>query len=423
MLPDLGANLQISTLPLSGEDMTVDPIRGLLYVAVTNSTISNGNSIAVVDPAAPSIRNVVLVGNNPLSLGVSDDGQYLYSGFETLASVKRFTLPAVSLSLTIPLNFAGTTENYANDVKVAPGQNQTIAVATGNRQISPPDAGGVAIFDNATQRTNVTTWPTTEVYKLGWAKDSTLLFGQGYQGGEDLLGINSSGIASHAGVPGGLGYTSGRPHYDPGTNLVYSDGGHIAKLDGTPAGAFEADGLMVPDSTLNRAFFLQADATLGGGYYDLVIFDMQTQTLLKTIPLTVILGYPTQMVRWGSQGLAILTDSYGTGYGMLYILQGSDISGLSTSPPGAISLSPASVVEGAGTGIIITVTGSNFLSTSTVEVNGSARTTTFVSSTQLSFQLTAADQAFPTYLDVVVSNPGAQPLRRRVSAFLSRCLR
>jgi hypothetical protein len=91
---------------------------------------------------------------------------------------------------------------------------------------------------------------------------------------------------------------------------------------------------------------------------------------------------------------------------MLYILQGSDISGLSTPPPGAITLNPASVVEGTGTGITINVTGSSFVPASAVEVNGSAHTTTFISSTQLSFQLTAADQAFANYLDVVVTNPG-----------------
>jgi hypothetical protein len=153
----------------------------------------------------------------------------------------------------------------------------------------------------------------------------------------------------------------------------------------------KAEGPMVPDSALNRAFFVQQDSTLGGGTYDIVIFDIQTQTLLKTIPIGPLAGAPTQMVRWGTQGLAFLTDTYGTGGGLLYILQG---------------LNPSSAMRGTAAGITVTVTGSNFTSGSTVEINGTVRATTFVSATQLTFQLTEADQAFPTYLSVGVSNTG-----------------
>ena len=411
VLPILDANLQISALPLSGQDMAVDPVRGLLYVAVTNPAVPNGNSIAIVDPAASAIQSVVFTGNQPWSLGVSDDGQYLYSGFETLAAVKRFKLPAMSLDLTIPLSAGGPSESYAGEVKVAPGQNQTIAVAMGNPAIEPRSAGGIGIFDGTAERPNAIPPGGTYLFKLTWGKDATRLFANSdpvfQPQNAAILTVDSNGISSTTGVSSGLGYIGLRSHYDSGTNLVYSDGGNITNLaTGSPVGVLKANGPMVPDSTLNRAFFLQQDATLGGGYYDIVIFDLQTQTLLKTIPISQLAGVPTQMVRWGSQGLAFLTDSYGTGDGMLYILQGSDISGLSTPPPGAITLNPASVVEGAAAGITITVTGSNFTSTSTIEVNGSARATTFVSATQLTFQLTAADQAFPTYLSVVVSNAG-----------------
>lgn len=52
----------------------------------------------------------------------------------------------------------------------------------------------------------------------------------------------------------------------------------------------------------------------------------------------------------------------------------------------------------------ITVTGTGFVSSSTVQVNGSARTTTFVSATQLSFSPTVADLAQPGTLAVTVSN-------------------
>src|SRR5271168_2753264 len=56
------------------------------------------------------------------------------------------------------------------------------------------------------------------------------------------------------------------------------------------------------------------------------------------------------------------------------------------------SLNPGSATAG-GAAFTLTVTGSNFVSSSTVQWKGSARTTTFVSSTSLQAAITAADIA------------------------------
>src|SRR5689334_2902407 len=68
------------------------------------------------------------------------------------------------------------------------------------------------------------------------------------------------------------------------------------------------------------------------------------------------------------------------------------------------SLNPSSAVAG-GQALTLTVTGTNFISTSTVNWNGSARTTTFVSSTSLQAAVTAADVAASGTASVTVSNP------------------
>jgi uncharacterized repeat protein (TIGR01451 family) len=72
--------------------------------------------------------------------------------------------------------------------------------------------------------------------------------------------------------------------------------------------------------------------------------------------------------------------------------------------PAITSMTPSSVAAGATSATTVTVTGINFLSTSTVQVGGSSRTTTYHSSTQLSFLLTVADQATPSKLAITVSN-------------------
>ncbi|MGZ3357594.1 MAG: hypothetical protein ACXVBO_22475, partial [Isosphaeraceae bacterium] len=72
--------------------------------------------------------------------------------------------------------------------------------------------------------------------------------------------------------------------------------------------------------------------------------------------------------------------------------------------PVATSLSPATV--GAGTGAFtLTVTGSGFVSSSVVRWNGADRTTTFVSSTQLTASISASDVASAANMSVTVFTP------------------
>jgi photosystem II stability/assembly factor-like uncharacterized protein len=72
--------------------------------------------------------------------------------------------------------------------------------------------------------------------------------------------------------------------------------------------------------------------------------------------------------------------------------------------PTATSLSPSSATAG-GAGFTLTVNGTNFVSTSSVLWNGSSRTTSFVSSTQLNATINAADIANGGTANVSVSNP------------------
>lgn len=68
------------------------------------------------------------------------------------------------------------------------------------------------------------------------------------------------------------------------------------------------------------------------------------------------------------------------------------------------SLNPSSAAAG-GQGFTLTVTGANFMSSSTVDWNGSARTTTFVSNTSLQAAITAVDIAAGGTAMVTVVNP------------------
>jgi hypothetical protein len=72
--------------------------------------------------------------------------------------------------------------------------------------------------------------------------------------------------------------------------------------------------------------------------------------------------------------------------------------------PATTSLSPTSTTAG-GTDFVLTVNGSNFVAGSAVRWKGANRTTTFVSSTQLTATITAADIATAGTASVTVFNP------------------
>jgi hypothetical protein len=76
-----------------------------------------------------------------------------------------------------------------------------------------------------------------------------------------------------------------------------------------------------------------------------------------------------------------------------------------TNPvPTTTALSPASVVAG-GSPFTLTVTGTNFVAGSVVRWNGAARTTTYVSATQLTAAIPATDVATAGTATITVFNP------------------
>jgi hypothetical protein len=77
---------------------------------------------------------------------------------------------------------------------------------------------------------------------------------------------------------------------------------------------------------------------------------------------------------------------------------------VNNATPTVTSISPASVSAGAAA-FTLTVDGTNFVNGSTVKFNGSARSTTFVSTTRVTADLTAVDVANAGLVPITVENP------------------
>jgi hypothetical protein len=334
VLPNLGANTQINVLDLSGEDLAWDSTRNLLYVAVPNSDTVYPNTIAVIDPTKPAIQQTVPAADQPSALSLSDDDQYLYAGYWGQPIVQRFSLPSFSLDLTIPAGTAtGVAEGrmsctYAADVKAAPGNPQTIAVTYGNINVGPRDCGTVAIFDNATPRPVTALAGRDDFGSLAWTADASTIYTQ--IGGLSSLSVSPSGVTLSGTFNTGSNSLDPRVHFDSGTSLLYSDSGVITNpVTSAQAGKLSAGGLLVTDDALKRIFVLTNTNGINGSSYTLEIFDLNTQALLNSISIPDVLGYPNQMARWGTNGIVFVTSSNNltSAPGVLYILQGSGISG------------------------------------------------------------------------------------------------
>jgi uncharacterized protein (TIGR03437 family) len=145
-------------------------------------------------------------------------------------------------------------------------------------------------------------------------------------------------------------------------------------------------------------------------------FVSTSQVRYNGLPLlTTAFVSPTQLTatipadRFGRAGVANITvfnQVVSTG-------QGQPLGGGSSDPlpftinnlvPTLTSLSPNTRLA-TDTGFTLTVNGTNFVSDSTVKFNGANRTTTFVSATQLTAAIGAADIASPGTPSVTVTNP------------------
>lgn len=357
--PLLGnSGLTISNVAILANDMVWNPSTQQLYLSVPGSSTTNANTITTLNPANGQIGISQAAGSEPDRLALSSDGLYLYAGLDGAGSVQRFTLPGLGTDINIPIGSAPNLgPYYAMDVEVAPGSPHTIAVVRGILPVSysPLDWGGVAIYDDAVARPNAVSGgyyviPSTDILlgnitAIQWKPDAGTIYGTG-DNFLDVLSVNSSGVQAtnaYQNLSGGFGPHF---HYDATTGYMYSEvsGNVVNPSTGALVGTFPVlaavggnafYGVMVPDGLLNVAYFIgYGNVQQGTPQYTLEAFDMTNFTLLGAVAIPNVVGNPVDLVRWGSNGLALLTNQgfngpvQGTG---VYLISGAFV----TTPSGA----------------------------------------------------------------------------------------
>jgi hypothetical protein len=208
-------------------DLVFDLVRGVIYLSVPNRA-PGGNTVAVLDPSVGAVTSSHFAGSEPDRLAISDDDKYLYVGIDGAASVQRLILPGLAPDIKIPLGRDSFLGPYlALDMQVAPRAPHTTAITLGSHDVSPPAIGGVAIFDDATQRATKVSSGFGSFDSLQWGLDSSTLFAaNNSDGGRDLyvFGVNASGLTldhDYSGV------VNSPIHFDPVTKLIYADYGEV----------------------------------------------------------------------------------------------------------------------------------------------------------------------------------------------------
>lgn len=316
---------QVTALNLAGLAMTWDSKSGLIYVGVANFDGAYQNSIVAINGANGSVTQSQTVTADPYLLSASADGQYLYVGFLTATVATQLQLPTLQAPLTWTLSNPVDSAVYtAGDIRVASGSPHTTAVTLFNLQSNPDETGGVVIYDDATERPNFApgyfggnTYDT-----LAWSASDQVLTAACFSGCPLYqIQVTQPGAAFAAAGP--TQFNQGEIHSDFGTGLIYSDDGDVADPNTLAiVGTYNASGLLAPDSSLNRVFILgQTQAQANTSNFTIESFDEKTYTPVSSITLNDLHGTPTQLIRWGPSGLAVLTlDTTFTSPGMLYLI-------------------------------------------------------------------------------------------------------
>jgi hypothetical protein len=244
--------------------------------------------------------------------------------------------------IDIPLGSSGSVPYDGVDLAVSPSNAHSIVIARGSYGVA--ESGGVAIYDDAVARPKIIASNSKPgpINALLWNPNGQSLYGTGNSAsGLYFISVDSTGIQLQ--TQPSTATALGNLHYDSTTGQLYSDSGSV--LDpatgsvigtfplNTLQGGLQAGGasvnpipVMIPDGKLNIAYFF-GKTTFGDSRNSvLAAYDLTRLTLLGAVSIPNASARPLKIIRWGNNGLAILTGD--TSSPNVYLVSG----GFVTSP-------------------------------------------------------------------------------------------
>lgn len=293
------AQLQVNTLNLTANDLVYDSVTNKIYASIPSANGSNGNSIGVINPNTYLLENTIFIGSEPTILAISDNGQYIYSGFSGSSTVRRFDVASQTAGIQFSLGSDSSTGSYyAEDIEVMPSQPTTIAISRKNNGFSPRHEG-VVIYDNNVMRPT-TTPDHTGSNRIEFTSQNSLI---GYNNettefGIRRLSVNSSGVSNVSVTQNVL--SNFYLDFIYKDNYMYSFDGKVVDVTTAPfvIGQFSnATGPVVYDSYYNRVCFASYDFS---GNITFKRFNPNTFLLYDSLPISQAFGSVKNIITCGN---------------------------------------------------------------------------------------------------------------------------
>jgi hypothetical protein len=292
---------------LTTKDLAYDRAGNRIFASVPGAALNRPNTLTPIDPLTGTLGNSVFMGSDPGKLSISEDSHLIYASLDGSGQVRTFDTVSQTLGTAFAVgsdSFFGT--EYVEDLAIAPGNPDILAVSRKYQGVSPRHAG-VAIYDKGVMR-STTTATHTGSNVIEFSASSSILYGfntESSESGFRTMAVSASGVSvtnvqTSLFSASDILFSSGR---------IYSTSGQVVDpVSRTLLGTFplslsgETVRGIVADPLFQRAFYLVAST----GSVRILAFNLNTFVLAGSIslpgqgdPLTL-----SSLIRWGDAGLA-----------------------------------------------------------------------------------------------------------------------
>ena len=344
------SQLQISTLDIQTNDLVYDSNTDRIYVSIPSSNGSNGNSIGIINPATSEIEKTIFIGSEPTVLAISDNGEYIYSGFSGASLIRRFVVATQTSGLQFSLGTDSTSGSYyAEDIEVMPNNPTTIAVSRKNITSSPRHEG-VAIYDNDQLR-STTTPDHSGSNKIEFDNQNSLI---GYNNETSEFGIrnhsiNNSGVTTTnitQNVLSGFGVdfiyqgnNNNNNNEKSNNSRIYSDNGKVIDTSNSPfvIGSFPNINGPVAYDTIND---LVCFANYESGVIKFIRFNPNTFLLFDSLTVSQTNEEAKNLITCGNNCYAFNTED-----NKIIIIKDSSLGIINSNINNNITISPNPVID------------------------------------------------------------------------------
>ena len=305
----IGPLLYFQRLAFAANSIIYDKTRDRI-LAISGGSALPGfiHSLTPVNPATGAIGSPLFLGNDPVNMDITDDGQFLYVGLRSANSVQRVALGTFTKAEEIRLTSTGhwaTYSYYPQQIMTLPGRPRDFivtqqAVTSSFSTVNPYFNGVVQIGQDH------------DSWSMALGATPGQFYGYDYSDtGYEFIkaGLNAAGFATVVNKSGVLSGFNTRIVAE--NDIIFTNTGKV--VNGVTMGAigeisfpwtnssYDSPPVVVKtDLAKSRVFF--------GRGNEIAIYDSQALTLIDRIILPGI-GNIKELIRYRQSGLAAITDS------------------------------------------------------------------------------------------------------------------